>query len=166
MVTTSRDRFRISWVLVDTLALGPAPLAERHLQRLEAEQIKSVFSLCGEDEVPPPAGLNQRFRFERFVLPDHRSSQILELHQLQAAIRHLDLLSQYGPVYVHCVAAMERSPLLCIAWLVKRQGLTPTEALDYIMQVHPGTNPLPRQLALVRQLESPIIPTSHSESTS
>lgn len=166
MVTTSQDRFRISWVLVDALALGPAPLAERHLQRLEAEQIKAIFSLCGEDEAPPPADMHQRFRCERFVLPDHRSSQILELHQLQAALRHLDQLSQYGPVYVHCVAAMERSPLLCIAWLVERQGLTPTEALDYIMQVHPGTNPLPRQLALVRQLVSPITQTSHSDSTS
>lgn len=165
MVTVPTERFRISWVLVDSLALGPAPLAERHLQRLEEERIKAVFSLCGEDEAPAPAGLSQRFRFERLVLPDHRSSQILELHQLQAAIRQLELLSHYGPVYVHCVAAMERSPLLCIAWLVERQGLSPTEALDYLMQVHPGTNPLPRQLALVRQLGSPTTFQSRSKST-
>ena len=47
---------------------------------------------------------------------------------------------------------MERSPLVCLAWLVRRQGLTPQRALDYLMQVHPGTNPLPGQLALLARL--------------
>jgi protein-tyrosine phosphatase len=55
-------------------------------------------------------------------------------------------------VYVHCVAAMERSPLVCLAWLVTRHGQTPERALDYLMQVHPGTNPLPGQLALLGRL--------------
>ena len=40
---------------------------------------------------------------------------------------------------------MERSPLVCMAWLVSRQGLAPLQALDYVMQIHPGTNPLPSQ---------------------
>ena len=63
-------------------------------------------------------------------------------------------LRQQGPVYVHCVAAMERSPLVCLAWLVSRHGQTPERALDYVMEVHPGTNPLPGQLALLGQLGS------------
>ena len=65
---------------------------------------------------------------------------LLRLHQL------------HGPVYVHCVAAMERSPLVCLAWLVKQRRLKPARALDYLMQVHPGTNPLPGQLALLQKL--------------
>jgi hypothetical protein len=38
--------FPISWVLVQDLALGPAPVAPRHLNRLEAEGITAVLSLC------------------------------------------------------------------------------------------------------------------------
>jgi protein-tyrosine phosphatase len=55
-------------------------------------------------------------------------------------------------VFVHCVAAMERSPLVCLAWLVSRHGQSPQAALDYLMQVHPGTNPLPGQLRLLDRL--------------
>ena len=51
------SRFRVSWVLVDELAVGPAPRAERHLDRLEQEGVKAVFSLCGLQEAPPPPGL-------------------------------------------------------------------------------------------------------------
>ena len=72
--------------------------------------------------------------------------------ELEQALTTLAELRQQGPVYVHCVAAMERSPLVCLAWLVRRHGLTPHRALDYLMQVHPGTNPLPGQLALLSEL--------------
>jgi protein-tyrosine phosphatase len=41
---------------------------------------------------------------------------------------------------------MERSPLVCLAWLMRERGLSRLQALDYLMQVHPGTNPLPGQL--------------------
>ena len=44
---------------------------------------------------------------------------------------------------------MERSPLLCMAWLIRHRGLSRLEALEYLMHVHPGTSPLPEQLALL-----------------
>ena len=61
-------------------------------------------------------------------------------------------MEEFGAVYIHCVAAMERSPLVCLAWLVQEHNLKPARALDYLMQVHPGTNPLPGQLALLQEL--------------
>ena len=135
--------FRLSWVLTQELALGPAPRADRHLDRLEAEGIRAVLSLCAEAEAPPPADLARRFVARRLVLPDHRSPQPLQL---------LDGLRQQGPVFVHCLAAMERSPLLCLAWLMRRRGLSRLRALDYLMQVHPGTSPLASQLVVLDQL--------------
>ena len=51
------SRFRINWVLVDELAIGPAPRAERHLVRLEDQGIRAVLSLCSEQEAPPPPEL-------------------------------------------------------------------------------------------------------------
>ena len=146
------SRFRLDWVLVQELAVGPAPRAERHLERLTEAGVTAVLSLCSEQEVPPPAGLESRFECRRLVLPDHRVERLPELAQLEQALEALAELRAKGPVYVHCVAAMERSPLVCLAWLVRRHGLTPQRALDYLMQVHPGTNPLPGQLALLAQL--------------
>ena len=67
------SRFRVDWVLVQELAVGPAPRADRHLDRLSAEGIASILSLCSEQEAPPPAGLSTRFVTKRLVLPDHRS---------------------------------------------------------------------------------------------
>ncbi len=147
-------RFRISWVLLGELAVGPAPRAVRHLDRLESEGVKAVLSLCSPGEACLPEELEQRFVHRRVWLPDHRAGRLPELGELNTALVSLSELSQQGPVYVHCVAAMERSPLLCLAWLVRFHGLEPLAALDYLMQVHPGTNPLPGQLRLLAELES------------
>ena len=144
--------FRIDWVLVDQLAIGPAPRAQRHLDRLREAGIKCVFSLCSPDEATPPAGLGDGFRTSRYVLPDHRAGRLPTLNELETALGHLADLQQHGPVFVHCVAAMERSPMVCLAWLVHKHRMSPERALDYLMQQHPGTNPLPSQLSLLKQL--------------
>jgi hypothetical protein len=145
-------RFRLDWVLVEELAIGPAPRADRHLDRLQEAGIKAVLSLCSPNEAALPGGLAERFAHRRCVLPDHRAGRLPDLSELEGALDALAGLRQQGPVYVHCVAAMERSPLVCLAWLVSRHGQTPERALDYLMQVHPGTNPLPGQLALLGHL--------------
>ena len=144
--------FRIDWVLVDQLAIGPAPRAERHLDRLREEGIRCVLSLCSPDEATPPAGLLDGFRTSRYVLPDHRAGRLPTLNELETALGYLAELQQHGPVFVHCMAAMERSPLICLAWLVTKHRMKPEKALDYLMQQHPGTNPLPGQLSLLKQL--------------
>ena len=144
--------FPISWVLVDDLALGPAPVAARHLTRLEAEGISSVLSLCSTEEKAAPADLEQRFHCRRLVLPDHRSQGALSIGQLEQALAALAELRSHGPVFVHCVAAIERSPLLCLAWLMREHGLSRQNALDYLLQVHPGTSPSAAHLMLLTQL--------------
>lgn len=151
----SPSRFGVHWVLVDDLAIGPAPLAERHLDQLNGSGIKAVLSLCAAEEAPPPSGLDQRFVHQRLVLPDHLMGRLPGLQELEEALSALAVLRNHGPVFVHCVAAMERSPLVCLGWLISRLGQTQQRALDYMMQVHPGTNPLPGQLALLTQLNRP-----------
>jgi len=148
------QRFRIDWVLDDQLAVGPAPRAQRHLQRLQEAGIKAVLSLCSQAEAPPPPDLAQLFVHRRLVLPDHRVAEAMRLEQLQQALALLAALQPSAPVYVHCVAGVERSPLVCMAWLVRTHGQSPQRALDYLMQVHPGTNPLPGQWRLLQSLAS------------
>ncbi len=147
------SRFRIDWVLVDELAIGPAPRATRHLDRLEQDGLKAVLSLCSQEEAPSPPELEQRFVTERLIMPDHRSGRLPVVSELETALTALGRLRAHGPVFVHCVAAMERSPLVCLGWLVQQHGQKPQAALDYLMQVHPGTNPLPGQLQLLSCLK-------------
>ena len=144
--------FPISWVLVQDLALGPAPVAARHLNRLEAEGITAVLSLCSTEEKAAPPDLEERFHCRRLVLPDHRSQGTLSIGQLEQALEVLAELRSHGPVFVHCVAAIERSPLVCLAWLMREHGLSRQNALDYLLQVHPGTSPSAAHLMLLTQL--------------
>ena len=160
--TQSSQRFRIDWVLTNELACGPAPRAERHLLRLKAAGIDAVLSLCSVEEAQPPQGLAEKFQCQRIVLPDHRSSDVMTLLQLNSSLLALEKLRQHGPVFVHCVAAVERSPLVCMGWLIKKHKLSPTESIDYLMQIHRGTNPLPGQFALLQQLNQ--IPAKSAES--
>lgn len=148
----SSQRFRIDWVLTNELAIGPAPRAERHLQRLKTAGIDAVLSLCSVEEAQPPQGLTEHFQCQRIVLPDHRSPEVITLHQLNSSLLALEELRQHGPVFVHCEAAVERSPLICMGWLIKTHHLSPTESIDYLMQIHQGTNPLPAQLTLLHQV--------------
>ncbi len=148
------QRFRIDWVLTNDLAVGPAPREDWHIQRLKAAGIHGVMSLCSLEEAQPPRGFTDQFQCQRIVLPDHRRPEVLTLDQLKSSLLALSELRQQGPVFVHCVAAVERSPLICMAWLVQQQHLNPSEALDYLMQVHPGTNPLPRQYELLKHIQS------------
>ena len=122
------------------------------MRRLHELGIKGVLSLCGSTEAEPPEKFDQSFQTRRIVLPDHRAGRMPSTQELETALENLRDLLKHGPVYVHCVAAMERSPLVCLAWLVRQHRMTPERALDYLMQQHPGTNPLPGQLALLHDL--------------
>lgn len=143
--------WRISWVLCGELAVGPAPRHASHGARLLEEGITGVLSLCSEAEAPPPA-LPLRLQQRRLVLPDHRAGRPPRLQELERALVLLAELRQQGPVYVHCKAGVERSPLVCLAWLMQRRSLRQLEALDYLMQVHPPTGVLPQQLEVLAQL--------------
>lgn len=148
----SQVGFRIDWVLVNELAIGPAPRPGRQLDLLKAAGVRVILSLCSAEEAPPPPGLRGLFRCERLVLPDHCSGRLPLATELEEALHLLTLLKPAGPVYVHCVAAMERSPLLCLAWLIRERRLSIEQSLVYLMHIHPGTNPLPGQLDLLRRL--------------
>ena len=154
MERSHSNYFRIDWILTNQLAIGPAPLKKQHLDLLQQEGLAVIFSLCDLKEVKIPESINTRFICKRFVLPDHRAGRLPSLDEINQSINILSDLMQRGPVFVHCVAAMERSPLICMAWLVKKKKLNPQEALDYMMQSHSGTNPLPGQLALLKDLNT------------
>ena len=147
------DNFKINWVLNNELALGSAPLENSHIKLLKEEGLVSILSLCSEEEAKPPEGIEKLFRSKRIVLPDHSYSRSLKLEELQKVLQVLEGLSLFGPVFVHCKAAVERSPLICMAWLIKKHKLNPIQALDYLMRINKGTSPMQNQLKLLYELK-------------
>ena len=146
------NKFKINWVLNEELAVGTAPQQQKDLKKLAGEGIKSILSLCGENEVNSDLNLDELFDHKRYVLPDHKTGKILSCMELNESLVILRNLLKSGPVFVHCFAAVERSPLVCMAWLMKEHSLTLQQSLDYLMQTNPGTNPLPGQLRVLKEI--------------
>lgn len=138
--------FEVSWVLNDQLCVGAAPKTIEHLQSLRSQGIKSILNLCSMSDFDLPPETFQFFEWRNFPLPDHRSGRVPEFHELKTCLNFIKELKHYNPTYVHCLAGVERSPLVILAWLMQNKKLRLQQALDYLQQVHPGTCPLPQQL--------------------
>lgn len=147
-----KRKFKLDWVLTKELAIGPAPTSDEAVNRLKEERIKGVLSLCSREEAEIPENIEEFFICKRIVLPDHKSGKLPTVEEIESALKMLSEMIKKGPVFVHCVAGVERSPLVCMSWLVKTQKLSPRESLEYLMQVHKGTSPLPGQLDLLNKI--------------
>jgi len=142
------------WVLVDELAVGVAPTKEENVIFLKKKGISSILSLCSNEEARLHQDVDKNFKCERFLLPDHKTAMAPTIEDLRSALNILNLLTKEGAVFVHCVASIERSPLLCMAFLKNNQGLTSREAYEYLVQVHSISNPLPSQLKLLDEIKN------------
>ncbi len=140
---------KLDWILSNEIAIGSAPKNFEDINHLKINGINGILSLCSNEENPFNVNLKDFFNHKNILLPDHKYKYPLSIDQLNIALENLSILRKGGSVYVHCLAGLERSPLVCMGWLVKNHNLTPTQALDYLMNVHHGTNPLPEQLKLL-----------------
>ena len=68
------------------------------------------------------------------------------LSEIENAVNILKKLLCNGPVFMHCHAAVERSPLISIAFLLKEKKLNLTQAYEYVKQQNRKTNILLDQL--------------------
>ena len=148
-----QKKLSFSWVLVDELMVGSAPRLEDDLKKLESEGIKSILTLCSNEEVEIPEGIDKLFFRESFVLPDHTFNTYPKPDEILEVLNILEKIMEHGPVYVHCFAGIERSPLICMAWLVKKHDMEVNESLRYMMGVHKKTNPLPYQIDCLHKLK-------------
>ena len=141
--------FKVDWVVKNKMAIGIAPTKEKHLIILKDQGIKSILSLCGTLEATPPKGMQEMFNCKRIVLPDHKSNRDLKISEISKVIKIIEAMEKRMPIYVHCLAAKERSPLICMAWLRINKKIDNTQALRYMMQVHPGTCPIDNHLLVL-----------------
>ena len=150
----SENKFIFNWVLINELMVGSIPLNEKDVLILKNKGIKSILSLCSDEEAIIYKSIDSIFKRKQYTLPDHKYSQSLALKDINNVLNILSDQIDHGPVYVHCFAGVERSPLICMAWLIKSQGMSVIEALNYMMSIHKRTNPLPEQINCLHKLIS------------
>ncbi|NEQ98523.1 MAG: dual specificity protein phosphatase family protein [Cyanothece sp. SIO2G6] len=144
------------------------------MQILHDAGIHTVVSLCSETEAALPNAVENQFHCIRYTLPDSRSSLTLDYLDVVRVLKiiHTSILQQ-RPVYVHCLAGMERSPTICLAYLCLYYGYNIDESLLWLKQIHPRTMPTEQQLNVVRflvttkgNLQPCLSPSSHLKSPS
>ena len=146
------EKFFLNWVINEKIAIGKAPNKIENLIFLKENGIKSIFSLCDEKDFPDSKYLKNNFHHIRKTLPDHRYKRVITLDEISDSLQIIDNLLEKKPLYIHCLFAMERSPVICIAYLIKSKNLGLLEALSYLKQIHPLTNPSNIQLNSIRDL--------------
>ena len=147
-----KNIFEIKWVLINKICLGSAPRNNEDILNLKKNGIKSVLSLCSIEEAPFSKDLEKYFIHKRIVLPDHRAERSIKKDEIIRSLKLIDSLNNLFPIFIHCLAGVERSPLICMAWLMKNRNLSFQESLDYLVQINPSSIPLTEQLIPLRDI--------------
>ena len=149
MNNKSNYKFIFNWILINKLAIGTSPLKESDIKFLKKKKVKNILGLCGEEEVKWNENINNDFSCFRLVLPDSNKKILPTNEQLKNAFNLLKDLVSNDITFIHCVASMERSPLLCIMYVMEKYNLPLEEALDFVKRVHSNTNPTNDQLLCI-----------------
>lgn len=129
------------WVIPGKLAVSACPQPGDAAELLKAD-VKVVLSLCSELEATLPEDICQNFECLRLVLPDRFYTTELTAAQLAEAVAIVrENIQKDLSLLVHCRAGVERSPTVCIAYLCKYHNMQLWEALNWLKQVHPSSQP-------------------------
>ncbi len=145
-----KDRFIFNWVLKNKLAIGTSPMQSRDMILLKKNNVKNILCLCSEEESKWHFELENNFLCHRIILPDSNKRKLPTQIQIDNAYKALKKFVNNNITFIHCFAAVERSPLLCIMFIMEKHSLNLEESLDYVKRVHNLTNPRNNQLLLIK----------------
>ncbi len=142
----------LRWIIDRRLAVGPIP-TDQNSDFLGQAGIRSVLTFCATTEGSLDPKIPEDYQWERLVLPDSHYSEKMQPQDLGKAIDRLQqFITTHPPVYVHCLAGMERSPTVCVGYLCLYEGMELSEALNFVKQRNPRTNINPEQVQVLQAL--------------
>ena len=144
--------FIFNWILLNELSIGTIPTRKEDYQLLKQKKIKSIISLTSEEEGSLYKNIEDEFDCYRYVLPDHKIEDNTKIEQIKEIINLMFSIKAKGPIFVHCFAAVERSPLICMAWLIRSLNLNQFQAFEYVKRVNPTSNVLTSNYAILKNL--------------
>ena len=146
-----KNKFIFNWVLKNKLAIGTSPMDIKDLNLLKKNRVKNILCLCNEEESKWHSELEKSFLCNRVILPDSNQNKLPTNMQIDKAYKILKKLVNNNITFVHCFASVERSPLLCIMFMMDNYNLNLEESLDYVKRVHSFTNPRNKQLFFIEK---------------
>ena len=145
-----KEKFIFNWVLKNKLAIGTSPMKSEDIILLKKNKVKNIICLCSKEESKWHQELEDNFLCNRFILPDSNKKKLPSKNQLDNAYKVLKSSVTNNITFVHCFASVERSPLLCIMFIMENYNLNLEESLDYVKRMHKLTNPRNNQLILIK----------------
>lgn len=150
--TPTKRSISLHWIIQNRLAVGPIPTLET-ADSLKEKGIRSVLTLCGETEGQLASQVPTDFQWQRYLLPDSHYVEKMTAEELKAAIDVAHgLIQTHAPLYVHCLAGMERSPTVCVGYLCLYEKMQVWEALNLVKSNNPRTNITPDQIQVLKSL--------------
>jgi len=140
----------LDWITSE-IAIGNVDDALR-LDGLRAAGIGGILSLNGW---PNRAGFSEGMDWRCVRLIDGHGNDI---SQLEEAVRQLDELVGIGPVLVHCMEGVSRSPLVVASYLADREARSFDECLREVAQLRKWVSLQPGLIELRRAYEAAIEP--------
>ena len=146
---------KFNWILVNKLAIGTPLLNHEDQLFLKEKKIISILDLRNELDICKIDQKKQLLLYKEFKtvnlgLPDHNSKRLATTSEIKNAVNILEKLLLNGPVFMHCHAAVERAPLISIAFLSKIKNLNLTQSYEYVKQQNKTTNVLTEQLKKIQ----------------
>ena len=135
---------KFNWILINQFAIGTPINTKKDKELLKERGIISVLDLRNSDDLN---AINQReyieklsgFEYQNVQLPDHRSGRLSEPYEIRQAVDMLDSFLLKGPVFMHCHAAVERCPLISIAYLHIKKGYKIINSCEFVKQQNRST---------------------------
>ena len=146
---------KFNWILINKFAIGIPIILETDKEFLLEKGIKTILDLRNSDDLN---SVNHQeyiknlsgFAYKNFPLPDHKSGRLAETFEIRQAVDLLELSLLKGPVFMHCHAAIERSPLISIAYLNLKKGFSIIQSCDYVKQQNQSTCVNVEQLKFIK----------------
>jgi protein phosphatase slingshot len=129
--------------LTEDLAIANLGAAS-DLEVLTRHGIRAVVDASNRDGNPRFPGI--LYHDVPIADPDERLSEFLP-----DVVAFVDEARRRGPVLLHCVAGISRSPALAICYLHERHGMSLLAALDHIRSRRPVADPHPLFLRVIQE---------------
>ena len=146
-----------NWILINKFAIGTPFISEEDKYLLKEKGITTILDLRNKsdflliDQKKYLLNIGE-FKYKNLQLPDHNSKRLITREEIINAVETLNNLMIQGPVFMHCHAAAERSPLISIALLHLKKNFSLIQSCDYVKQQNKNSTISLKQLKNVNFL--------------